>query len=766
MPRSARRVAVAILAPLTLAALSPAIARAQNQPIPIGPYGGSANVVHAHPTTSGELLVARFPNGLQRSTDGGFTFAPWGSGLSGIPEDLVASPIAPTTLYAPVGSTIHRSTDFGANWAPWSSAASATVNGLAFSPDAQTVLQWTGSQVLRSTNGGGTWNPVYSGTLIGNVSIAPSAPSLCYLSSFNGVARSLDGGATFSIPATGLQSWTKWVLADPQEPLRVYAGTTSGVWLSTNGAQGFTKLTAAPNLSVQFMTWEGAPSSGTLWVGALTGLWRSSDFGSTWSASNAGLPPGLPIPSDLAFDANGTRLLASEGGFFRSPIGVPLWSQSAFAEVGVYAAAIAAPGGQRLIGAEKGVYDAASGATLEASGFFFDFGARTDELLVDPSNPERWLSAGVGAFLDNAVVRVLTNGGASVSLAYEHFGGGSVWTLARDPFDPSRYLGGVYPAGFGSAGLISSSNSGASFQDVAGTAGWSCRAVAFDPHQPGHAIALFGNNQWADTTTGGASWTLHNAWPGTAQAVTFAFDPWLSGVYYRADTGTGWSRSDDFGGSWVPLTATAALRSRIVTSNEAPGLLWLSDGGGAVLRSANRGASFETLFSAPAGGPCTALALDRASGALVIGTSSGSAWEQPGASPYVWLGSGKAGTGGFVPRHFGSNGLPELGNNVFRFSADRLVGGSTAWLYVGLTDLALPLFGGIVHTGPPQVLFAARATGGSAGVGGSGAIAVLTPIPNDGSIVGLQVFSQVFGLDTGATESISLSQGLRTTLQP
>ncbi|TAJ18757.1 MAG: hypothetical protein EPO68_07330, partial [Planctomycetota bacterium] len=488
MPRFAHSIVAASLALPAFAVLTPA----QSPPISIGPYGGSANVVLAHPSTSGELLVARFPNGLERSTDGGFAFAPWGNGLPGIPEDLVPSPLAATTLHAPVGNAIYRSTDFGANWTIWSNAASATVNSLAFSPDAQTVIQWTGSQVLRSTNGGGIFNPVYSGTILGNVSIAPSAPSLCYLSSFNGVARSIDGGATFAIPATGLKSWTKWVMADPQDATRVYAGTTSGVWLSTNAAETFTKIAAAPNLSVQFMTWDGAPSSGTLWVGALTGVWTSPDHGATWSAANAGLPPGPPIPSDVAFDANGTRLLASEGGFFRSPVGAPLWSQSAFAEVGVYAAAIATPGGQRLIGAEKGVYDAASGATLEASAYFFDFGARTDELLVDPSNPDRWLSAGVGAFIDNAVVRVLTNGGANVSIAYEHFGGGSVWTLARDPFDATHYLGGVYPAGFGSAGLITSSNSGASFQDVAGSAGWSCRAVAFDPHQVGHAIALFG----------------------------------------------------------------------------------------------------------------------------------------------------------------------------------------------------------------------------------------------------------------------------------
>jgi len=738
---------------------------AQLPPLSIGPYGGSANVVLAHPSTSGELLVARFPNGLERSTDGGFAFAPWGSGLPGIPSDLVPSPLAPTTLHAPVGSAIYRSLDFGANWTLWSSAASASVDSLAFSPDGQTVLQWTGSQVLRSTNAGGIWNPVYSGTILGNVSIAPSAPALCYLSSFNGVARSTNGGASFAIPTNGLKSWTKWVMADPQDATRVYAGTTSGVWLSTNAAETFTKISAAPNLSVQFMTWEGAPSTGTLWVGALSGLWNSPDHGVTWTATNAGLPPGPPIPSDLAFDADGTRLLASEGGFFRSATGTPQWEQSAFSEVGVYAAAITSPGGARLVGAEKGVYDGAAGQTLEASAFFFDFGARTDALLVDPSNPDRWLSAGVGAFIDNAVVRVLTNGGANVSLAYEHFGGGTVWTLARDPFDANHYLGGVYPAGFGSAGLIASTNGGASFSDVPGTPGWSCRAVAFDPHLQGHAIALFGNGQWADTFDGGANWTLHAAWPGTAQAVTFAFDPWLSGVYYRADSGSGWTRSDDAGGSWTPLAASAALRSRILLASEAPGLLWLSDGSGAVLRSANRGASFETLFTASAGGPCTALALDSADGALVIGTSSGSAWEQPGASPYVWLGLGKAGSGGFVPRHFGSNGLPEVGNGVFRFSADRLVGGSTAWLYVGLSDLGLPLFGGIVHTGPPQVLFAARATGGTPGVGGSGAIAVLAPIPNDGSLVGLQLYSQVFGLDIGASESISLSQGLRTTLQ-
>jgi hypothetical protein len=760
MPRRFRALSSTFLTLLPLASAHVA----QTPPQPLGPLGGSANAVLAHPTNASELLVSRFPAGLQRSTDGGQSFAPWGN-LSGVPSDLVASPLSGATLYAPVGSQVQRSLDFGANWTPWSPVAASSIDSLVLSPNGQLVLLWTGSQVHRSATGGGGWSTPYSGTILGNAAIAPSDPTRCYISTFNGVARSTNSGASFAIPPTGLTQWTKYVLPDPSDAERVYAGTTNGIWLSTDGALHFAKITSAPSVSVQFMTWEGSAGSGNLWVGALQGLWYSPDKGATWFDANTGLPPGPPIPSDLAFDAAGERLLASEGGFFRTNPGSPTWVQTGFAEVGVYAAAIAA-NGQRLIGAEKGVYAAPQGQTLVPSGFFFDFGARTDALLADPSNPDRWLAAGVGAFIDNAVVRVLTNGGANVSLAYEHFGGGTVWSLARDPFDATHYLGGVYPAGFGSAGLIDSSDAGASFQDVPGTPGWSCRAVAFDPHLQGHALALFGNNQWADTFDGGSNWSLHSAWSGTAQAVTFAFDPWLSGVYYRADLGSGWSRSDDSGASWTPLAATAALRSSIVLASEAPGLLWLSDANGAVLRSADRGASFDTLFTAPAGAPCTALALEASSGALVIGTNSGSAWEQAGASPYVWLGSGKAGTGGFVPRHFGTIGLPSLGNNVFRFSADRLIGGSTAWLYVGLTDLALPLFGGIVHTGPPQVLFAARATGGSAGVGGSGAINVLTPIPNDGSIAGLQVYSLVFGIDAGATESISLSQGLRTTVQP
>jgi len=129
-------------------------------------------------------------------------------------------------------------------------------------------------------------------------------------------------------------------------------------------------------------------------------------------------------------------------------------------------------------------------------------------------------------------------------------------------------------------------------------------------------------------------------------------------------------------------------------------------------------------------------------------------------------GPGLAGSGGLVPLHYTKGGTAKVGNAGFRYAADALVGGSVGFLYIGLSALALPLFGGTAWVGPPQVLFLSQPTAGSPGVAGSGRLDIATPIPPDPTLAGLVLHSQVFVLDFAAVQQIAMSQGLSLTLKP
>jgi photosystem II stability/assembly factor-like uncharacterized protein len=749
-----------LLAALATSALCAALGA--QQPVPIGPLGGSTSEILGIVGDPNQVLAVKFPQGLVRSIDGGQSFDPASNGLpaGALPSDLAAHPGAPTVLYALVGAQVWRSLDGGANWGPQAYVASGDLNHLAFGPGGGLALATSSSQIFRSDTSFALGAPVYSGTLLGNALFAPSSATRAYAATFNGIARSNDQALSFAIPSTSFTQWCKAVAVDPANADIVYAGTTNGVWKSVDGALGFTKLAGGlPSFaSVQFFAWESSPAR--LWVGLLDGLYFTTDGGTSWNAAMSGLPQPVPLIEDLSF-GGGVRWLATEEGVFRSSGAQLAWTHTAFAEVELLDAAIAAPGGERLASSIQGVYRAQPNALLQPSALFFDFGGHTDVLAVDPLDPTRVLAGGVGAFIDNAVVRVLA--GAQVTNAYEQFGAGRVRALAFDPFDPTRVVGGVWPAGFGNAGLIRSFDSGASFDPISGTAGWSCRALSFDPFTPGLVLALFDNNQRAQSTDGGASWTLLGAWPGQAPASRLAHDPFRRGTLYRIDAAALW-RSLDFGASWTACAPAVGPLSDLELDPRAPGVLFLSDASGQVLRSADRGASFELVLDVPNAIDASGLALDLADGALLVATRGASAFEAPFASPYALYGTGTPGSAGLVPRHYGQGGFPHPGNTSYQLAADRLRPQSVAWLYLGAGQLELPLFGGIALAGPPDLFFAGKATGGNPAVAGSGGIAFTLPIPADPELVGLPVYSQVIAFDSGGPQGFAFSRGLATTL--
>ena len=130
------------------------------------------------------------------------------------------------------------------------------------------------------------------------------------------------------------------------------------------------------------------------------------------------------------------------------------------------------------------------------------------------------VTGGVGAFVDNAQIAVVTGNGAAAVKTYEVFGAGIVMDLDFDPHDPERLVAGVYPGEFGTASIIRSKDGGDSWIDVPGTTGWAAFAVAFDPHTPGLVVQLSSDNSWAASADSGQTWTtLQPPWPGGGTAV-------------------------------------------------------------------------------------------------------------------------------------------------------------------------------------------------------------------------------------------------------
>jgi uncharacterized repeat protein (TIGR01451 family) len=201
-------------------------------------------------------VYAGMGGSFYKSTDGGNSFTQKNSGMSGMPNTLLVAPTTPSTLYAGLGNGVYKSTDGGESWTKMSSGITGSVlliTKLTFDPsNPSTVYAGAGNGVFKTTNGGGLWSAVNTGLPANGLRVRtlaedPTNPSTLYVTfvNFADVYKSTDGGAHWAVagpPVTftaGSETFNPFVnslVVDPASPSTLYAGTfLGGVFKSTDG---------------------------------------------------------------------------------------------------------------------------------------------------------------------------------------------------------------------------------------------------------------------------------------------------------------------------------------------------------------------------------------------------------------------------------------------------------------------------------------------------------------------------------------------------
>ncbi len=295
----------------------------------------------------------------------------WNAVDFGIPtvfaEYLALAPSNPATLYT--GTFNHgvvKSTDSGSSWAVRSSGLKAWITKMVLDPTNKNNLYVGGSGlgVYQSTDGGFNWisrNAGLPSLDVQGLAISPLNPKILYVSLNNatvidlvgfkiqlpGIFKSTDGGVTWAAGTNPEDNFGMTappaLIADPVNVNGVYAlGFASGVYKSTNGGSSWTFSKAGiPDTAIFFSMAVDPSNPAILYVGMYGGqgaaslIYKSTDNGVSWTAAGSGLP-NVTIVSDIAIDPKTpstlyAALYGSEtvnGGVFKSTNSGASWADA------------------------------------------------------------------------------------------------------------------------------------------------------------------------------------------------------------------------------------------------------------------------------------------------------------------------------------------------------------------------------------------------------------------------------------------------------
>jgi hypothetical protein len=229
---------------------------------------------------------------------------------SGIAEEVASAYIAAAEQLGPPTAT-------GPQWrslGPWTvpngqtyGASRVNVSGrissIAVDPSnaAHVLVGAANGGVWQSFDRGASWSPrtdYAATTAIGAVTFDPTTPTKVYagLGEGNwwwwlgaGILRSTDGGSTWSTlcttPFVGQGFYD--LAVDPRDGNHLYAATTGGLYVTTNGGTSWTRRHSSTCWSVAI----GIGRRHAVWAACSDGLFRSGDSGVTWDPVTL---PGAP----------------------------------------------------------------------------------------------------------------------------------------------------------------------------------------------------------------------------------------------------------------------------------------------------------------------------------------------------------------------------------------------------------------------------------------------------------------------------------------
>ncbi len=280
------------------------------------PGNGRVNYIAQHPTDPDIIYIASASGGIWKSTDGGQSWNTTFDDLTRLGTSCIAiHPNNPSQLFVGTGDKdgwnteafgILSSSDAGNTWNPGGLNTGLTynnINKILINPqNPQSMLVATPNHIYKSTDGGNSWDDVYTGNDIRDMEYKPGDTSIIYTGGER-YLRSNNGGLSFAY-VSGLPTDTSRleVAVSPSNPAYVYvlasnsSSSFGGLYRSTDSGLTFSLMSSSPNLLGYAE--DGSDDAGQAWydlalavspidandvfIGGIN-VWRSTDGGSNWT---------------------------------------------------------------------------------------------------------------------------------------------------------------------------------------------------------------------------------------------------------------------------------------------------------------------------------------------------------------------------------------------------------------------------------------------------------------------------------------------------
>src|SRR5690349_3029798 len=285
-----------------LMVLLPALNARAQQWQPLGPEGGTVRSLAYDPQNPDRIFLGTSAGRIYLSTDNGASwtrFAHLGSSAEMVLDHIVIDPINSRNIYVAAWDAqrpdsdgeIFRSRDGGKTWDIMADMHGKSVRALALAAsNPKLLVAGTLDGIYRSRDGGDNWeriSPENHAEIknVESVAIDPLNPDVIYAGTWHLPWKTEDGGKTWHNIKKGVidDSDVFSIAIDSLNPATVYISACSGIYRSASAGELFRKSQGIPYAARRTRILRMDPVDHKIvYAGTTEGLWKTSDGGATW----------------------------------------------------------------------------------------------------------------------------------------------------------------------------------------------------------------------------------------------------------------------------------------------------------------------------------------------------------------------------------------------------------------------------------------------------------------------------------------------------